>query len=54
MKDTITHMQKHFRTKLLFLLVASVLCGNTMAQSIVKREVYTVNFSNALHEPLWS
>ena len=46
-------MQKYFRINLLFLLVASLLYGNMMAQSIVKRDVFTVNFSNALHEPLW-
>src|ERR1035437_2100022 len=53
MKDTIKNMQKHFRINLLFLLVAYLLCGNTVAQSIVKREIYTVNFSNSLHEPFW-
>lgn len=46
-------MQKHFRITLLFLLTAFVLCGNTTAQSIVHTTIYTVNFSNNLHEPLW-
>jgi hypothetical protein len=46
-------MQKYFKINLFFLLLVSVLCSNVVAQSIVKREIYTVNFSNALHEPLW-
>jgi endonuclease G len=46
-------MQKYFRINMLLLLAVSVLCGNVVAQSIVKRGIYTVNFSNALHEPLW-
>lgn len=35
------------------MLALSVLCANVLAQSIVKRDIYTVNFSNSLHEPLW-
>jgi endonuclease G len=46
-------MQKHFSIKLFFLLVTSVLFGNIVAQSIVHTSIYTVNFSNVLHEPLW-
>jgi endonuclease G len=46
-------VQKHFRIKFFFLLIATLLNGNLVAQSIVKRSIYTVNFSNALHEPLW-
>lgn len=46
-------MQKHFRIYLFFLLTACMTYGNVVAQSVVNLGVYTVNFSNALHEPLW-
>ena len=36
-----------------FLLAVCVLSSSVIAQSIVKRGIYTVNFSNSLHEPLW-
>ena len=46
-------MQNHFKTSLFTLLALCLLCGNIAAQSIVRTPIYTVNFSNALHEPLW-
>lgn len=46
-------MQKHFKTTLFSVLALCLLCGNIVAQSIVRTPIYTVNFSNALREPLW-
>ena len=46
-------MQNHYKTSLFTLLALCLLCGNIAAQSIVRTPIYTVNFSNALHEPLW-
>jgi endonuclease G len=46
-------MQNHFKSNLFTLLALSLLCGNIVAQSIVRTPIYTVNFSNTLHEPLW-
>ncbi len=36
-----------------FLLCLLLFDGQAIAQSIVNRGIYTVNFSNTLHEPLW-
>lgn len=46
-------MHKHLKTSLFSLLALCLLCGNIAAQSIVRTLIYTVNFSNTLHEPLW-
>ena len=46
-------MQKHFKISLFTLMALCLLCTNMAAQSIVRTPIYTVNFSNALHEPLW-
>ncbi len=46
-------MQRFFRINLFFLLTICVLSNSVGAQSIVRTPIYTVNFSNALHEPLW-
>jgi len=46
-------MKNYFKTSLFLVLTLSVLCGNAVAQSIVRTSIYTVDFSNTLHEPLW-
>ena len=38
--------------KFLFIFL-SILCFQAKSQIIVHTSIYTVNFSNALHEPLW-
>ncbi len=46
-------MQKNIKTVFFSLLAIYLLCGSLAAQSIVNKGIYTVNFSNALREPLW-
>ena len=46
-------MQRFLRKNLFTLLALCLLCGNIAAQSLVHTPIYTVNFSNTLHEPLW-
>lgn len=46
-------MLTYYKTILFSALALYMLCGNIVAQSIVNRGIYTVNFSNVLHEPLW-
>jgi endonuclease G len=46
MKKSLTHLA-------LLIGILFLFFGQIAAQSIVNRGIYTVNFSNSLHEPLW-